>query len=156
LRAPARAAAVAVLALMVAAIYSLSTSVSFTAQRSAAPRAPTPLRDAAAISAHPRRYRWVRVGIAGHVGARPRGLPKHLRNSFVLKGFGDARLLVVPPTGGRLDRQRVGAWVAVRGRVVPVSRIKRRAKHGTLTRAELAERAGATAVVKAVSVRPGP
>jgi hypothetical protein len=145
---------VAVLVLVGDAFYSLSTSVSFTASRNGAPRAATPLRDATNVAAHPRRYRWVRIGIAGHVGSRPNNLPKHLSNRFVLRGFGDARPLVVPPTGDALERQRAGAWVGVRGRVIPVSRVKRRVKKGTLTRAELAERTGATVVVKAVSVRP--
>ncbi len=146
--------AVASLVLAGSAVYSLATSASYTSPESGPPRAATPLRDAAGVSAEPGLYRWVRVGIAGHVGARPEDLPEHLRNSFVLRGDGDARLLVVPPTGGALEPQRVGAWVGVRGRVIPASLVPPRVGKGTLTRAELAERTGATAVVKAISVRP--
>jgi hypothetical protein len=151
-----RAAAVALLALGGTAVYVLLTSVSFSSSRDVTPRAVTPLRPAARVSAHPGRYRWVRVGIAGHVGRRPANLPAHLKNSFVLKGFADARLLVVPPTGGTLEPQRAGAWVAVRGHVMPLSSVKPRVGKGVLTRTELAERTGATAIVKAVSVRPAP
>jgi len=73
----------------------------------------------------------------------------------VLEGARDGRLLVVPNEGAKLPNWRAGTAVVVRGVVVIPPDSRRLARRAT-SRTAVAERAGASAIIKASEVRMAP
>lgn len=129
-----------------ALIAAISTSSSPTADAQAAPEL-----SADDVAAAPAEFRSRSVTVAGRIRPRPTRVAEQDRRAFVLEGARDGRLLVVPAKDAKLPAYRPGTAVLVRGDVV-IPPSSRRLARRVASRTAVAERARATAILKAVDV----
>jgi hypothetical protein len=146
-----RAVALLVLALELAGAAGLVVTVRGALARRDAPPAPVP--DAGIVAAHPRASHGAATEIAGRVGERPQRRSARDRWAFILRGRGQGRLLVVAAPGHTMTVFREGVRVIVHGRVIPVHK-RRRHSRSPSSRAALAARSGARAIVEATRIAP--
>jgi cytochrome c-type biogenesis protein CcmE len=116
-------------------------------------RPPEPVPDADSIGAHPRAFEGADIAVAGRVGERPRRRSASDRWAFILRGRSRGRLLVVAARGHTMTVFREGVRVIVHGRVVGVGKRRSRSPAPS-SRAALAARSGASAIVEATRISP--
>jgi hypothetical protein len=149
------ARSLAVLGLEAAAALALFTVVTGAQSAPAEPSEASPSISADEVATRPARFRAREVRVTGRIRPRPERVSKQDRLAFVLEGTRDGRLLVVPAEGTRLPGYRAGTAVIVRGTVVVPPDSKRLARR-VASRTAVAQRADATAIVKAVEVEVAP